>query len=242
MIPVTLVLACWSAAWAQPLTLNLPGIDRAPRQRQAMPPPPNAAEPQGSPSLERIAPHLRRQIVNYTTREASGTIVVDTPGTSLYYVLGGGRAIRYGIGVGREGFTWSGTRFIDRKLEWPDWTPPAEMIARQPYRPRVMAGGPGNPLGARAMYLGGTLYRIHGTNDPSSIGKHVSSGCIRLLNEDVIDLYDRVAMGTKVVVLPDKYHRPLVSAEPEPSASDIETAEAPYYGPSRSFSIRRQRF
>ena len=114
------------------------------------------------------------------------------------------------------------------------------MIARQPYLPRFMAGGPGNPLGARAMYLGGTLYRIHGTNDPSSIGKHVSSGCIRLLNEDVIDLYDRDAMGTKVVVLPDKYHRPLVSAEPDPSASDIETAEAPYYGPSaRSRSVAR---
>jgi len=110
--------------------------------------------------------------------------------------------MRYGIGVGREGFTWSGTQTISRKAEWPDWTPPAEMIARQPYLPRYMAGGPGNPLGARAMYLGSTIYRIHGTNDPSTIGGRVSSGCIRLKNEDVIDLYSRVNVGSKVVVLP----------------------------------------
>jgi lipoprotein-anchoring transpeptidase ErfK/SrfK len=147
--------------------------------------------------------HLRRQVVAYPTREAPGTIVIDTANTYLYYVVGGGRAIRYGIGVGREGFTWSGVRSVERKVEWPDWIPPAEMIARQPYLPRFMAGGPGNPLGARAMYLGGTLYRIHGTNQPTSIGKHVSSGCIRLVNEDAIDLFNRVNVGTKVVVLPD---------------------------------------
>src|SRR5215472_9460463 len=120
-----------------------------------------------------------------------------------------GQAVRYGIGVGREGFTWSGVQVITRKAEWPDWSPPAEMLSRQPYLPRVMAGGPGNPLGARAMYLGDTAYRIHGTNQPDTIGKHVSSGCIRMLNDDVIDLYARVNVGTKVIVLPDEPHRAL---------------------------------
>jgi lipoprotein-anchoring transpeptidase ErfK/SrfK len=145
---------------------------------------------------------LRRQIVSYPTREAPGTIIIDTPNTYLYYVLGGGQAIRYGIGVGRDGFTWSGVQSITRKAEWPDRTPPPEMIARQPYLPRQMAGGPGNPLGARAMYLGGTVYRIHGTNAPQTIGTHVSSGCIRLTNQDVTDLYSRVNVGAKVIVLP----------------------------------------
>jgi lipoprotein-anchoring transpeptidase ErfK/SrfK len=145
---------------------------------------------------------FRRQIVNYPTREAAGTIIVDTPNTYLYYVLGNGQALRYGIGVGRDGFTWSGVQTVTRKAEWPAWTPPAEMIARQPYLPRHMAGGPGNPLGARAMYLGGTIYRIHGTNMPETIGTQVSSGCIRLTNQDVSDLYSRVTVGTKVVVLP----------------------------------------
>jgi lipoprotein-anchoring transpeptidase ErfK/SrfK len=145
---------------------------------------------------------LKRQIVSYATREAPGTIIIDTPNTYLYYVLGGGQAIRYGIGVGRDGFTWSGVQSITKKAEWPDWTPPPEMIARQPYLPRQMAGGPGNPLGARAMYLGGTVYRIHGTNAPQTIGTHISSGCIRLTNQDVSDLYSRVSVGTKVIVLP----------------------------------------
>jgi len=148
------------------------------------------------------APRLQRQLVDYPSKEAAGTVIIDTPHTFLYYVLGNGKAIRYGIGVGREGFTWSGTKSIERKTEWPDWHPPAEMIARQPYLPRMVAGGPGNPLGARAMYIGGTEYRIHGTNDPTSIGKHVSSGCIRLTNEDVKDLYSRVQIGAKVIVLP----------------------------------------
>ena len=146
--------------------------------------------------------NLRKQIVTYTTREAPGTIVIDTPNTYLYYVLGNGQAIRYGIGVGREGFTWSGVKAIERKAEWPDWIPPQEMIERQPYLPRFMAGGEGNPLGARAMYIGGTVYRIHGTNAPSTSGHNVSSGCIRMLNEDVTDLYERVKVGGKVVVLP----------------------------------------
>ena len=158
--------------------------------------------PEPAESAAVVPEHLRRQVVNYPTREAPGTIVIDTPNTYLYYVLGGGKAVRYGIGVGREGFTWSGVRAIERKAEWPDWIPPAEMVQRQPYLPRWMAGGEGNPLGARAMYIGGTQYRIHGTNTPSSIGHNVSSGCIRMLNEDVIDLYARVNIGTRVVVLP----------------------------------------
>jgi lipoprotein-anchoring transpeptidase ErfK/SrfK len=149
-----------------------------------------------------VPERLRRTTVAFNTNEAPGTIVIDTGNTALYYVLGGGRAIRYGVGVGREGFTWSGVQTVTRKAEWPDWRPPAEMIARQPYLPRFMAGGPGNPLGARAMYLGSSVYRIHGTNDPSTIGKFVSSGCIRLTNEDVTDLFSRVDIGTKVVVLP----------------------------------------
>jgi lipoprotein-anchoring transpeptidase ErfK/SrfK len=145
---------------------------------------------------------LRRAVVPFSTSEAPGTIIIDTGNTALYYVLGQGRAIRYGVGVGREGFTWSGVQTISRKAEWPDWYPPPEMIKRQPYLPRFIAGGPGNPLGARAMYLGSSEYRIHGTNDPSTIGKFVSSGCIRLTNEDVTDLFGRVDIGTKVVVLP----------------------------------------
>ena len=165
-----------------------------------------AAPYQAAPSEDRDSVELparfRRQTVSYATREPAGTVVVDTPNTYLYYVLGSGQAVRYGIGVGRDGFTWSGIQSVTRKAEWPDWTPPPEMIARQPYLPRQMAGGPGNPLGARAMYLGGTVYRIHGTNAPDTIGKHVSSGCIRMTNRDVIDLYSRVNVGTKVVVLP----------------------------------------
>jgi len=160
-----------------------------------------------------VSAALRRQIVDYPTSEAPGTIVVDTPHTYLYFVLGGGKAVRYGIGVGRDGFTWSGVKSIERKTEWPDWFPPSEMLERQPYLPRFMAGGPGNPLGARAMYLSGTVYRIHGTNKPSSIGQHVSSGCIRMLNADVIDLYSRTRVGTKVVVLPMS-HPHLVQASP----------------------------
>ncbi|SHN70533.1 Lipoprotein-anchoring transpeptidase ErfK/SrfK [Bradyrhizobium erythrophlei] len=144
---------------------------------------------------------LRRTIVALDTREAPGTIIIDTGNTVLYYVVAPGRAIRYGVGVGREGFTWSGVQTITNKAEWPDWHPPAQMIARQPYLPRFMAGGPGNPLGARAMYLGSSEYRIHGTNDPTTIGKFVSSGCIRLTNEDVTDLFSRVGIGTRVVVM-----------------------------------------
>jgi lipoprotein-anchoring transpeptidase ErfK/SrfK len=169
---------------------------------QVAPPQTAAAPSEDEGTVFELPSRLRRQVVNYATREAPGTVIIDTPNTYLYYVLGGGQAVRYGIGVGREGFTWSGTQTITKKAEWPDWTPPPEMIARQPYLPRQMAGGPGNPLGARAMYLGGTVYRIHGTNAPETIGTHVSSGCLRLTNEDVADLYSRVNIGTKVIVLP----------------------------------------
>jgi len=192
-------LAFSASAGAAPLPL-FPFIMSPPVQ--SAPPPSALAPSDDEDAVTELPARLRRQIVSYPTREAPGTIIIDTPNTYLYYVLGGGQAIRYGIGVGRDGFTWSGTQHIVKKAEWPDWTPPPEMIARQPYLPRYMAGGPGNPLGARAMYLGGTIYRIHGTNAPGTIGTRVSSGCLRLTNEDVIDLYSRVNVGTKVIVLP----------------------------------------
>jgi lipoprotein-anchoring transpeptidase ErfK/SrfK len=164
--------------------------------------PPGDEPETGTP--QELPAHLKRQTVQYQTREPAGTIIIDTANTHLYLVLGNGQAMRYGIGVGREGFTWSGRERVSRMAEWPDWHPPAEMIERQPYLPRFMAGGEGNPLGARALYLGKTLFRIHGTNQPSTIGKFVSSGCVRLLNEDIEDLYGRVNVGSQVVVLPGK--------------------------------------
>ncbi len=184
-------------------------------------------QPEVGPA-EQLPPNLRRQEVAFSTKEPPGTLIVDTPNTYLYYVLGGGRAIRYGVRVGRDGFTWTGVQKITRKAEWPDWHPPPEMIDRQPYLPRFMAGGPGNPLGARAMYLGSTVYRIHGTNQPSTIGKFVSSGCIGMLNEDVSDLFDRVKVGTRVVVLP---------GGPPPSSTTTASAApipGPNAGPSRA--------
>ncbi|MBG0808660.1 L,D-transpeptidase [Methylosinus sp. H3A] len=147
-----------------------------------------------------IDPVFFRAEVDYEGAERPGTIVIDSGNKFLYLVQGGGRALRYGIGVGRPGFTWAGVKAISRKAEWPDWTPPGEMLARRPDLPRHMEGGPANPLGARAMYLGSSLYRIHGTNEPYTIGQNVSSGCIRMMNDDVVDLYDRVHVGTKVVV------------------------------------------
>ncbi len=149
---------------------------------------------------ERVDPRFQRTAVFYRTAESPGTIIVHTNERFLYVVQPGGRALRYGIGVGREGFQWQGLVKITRKQEWPDWTPPDEMIARQPYLPRWMAGGPGNPMGARALYLGTTVYRIHGTNQPWTIGSAVSSGCFRLTNPDVTDLYDRIPVGTKVII------------------------------------------
>jgi lipoprotein-anchoring transpeptidase ErfK/SrfK len=174
-----------------------------------------------------LPPQFRRAQVEYRTPEAAGTIVIDTPNTYLYLVLGSGKALRYGIGVGREGFTWSGTERISRMAKWPDWNPPAEMIERQPYLPRFMAGGEGNPLGARALYLGNTLYRIHGTNQPSTIGTFVSSGCIRLTNDDVNDLSGRVQIGTRVIVLPGRPPAPASAASVAGSAGAFGGARPP---------------
>jgi lipoprotein-anchoring transpeptidase ErfK/SrfK len=178
---------------------NFIGRDHAKLQWAVAP----ADQPTAVPSDDELLAALRRQVVSYTSNEPTGTVIIDTAHTYLYLTLGDGKALRYGIGVGRKGFTWSGVETISRKSEWPDWIPPADMIARQPYLPRWVGGGPGNPLGARALYLGNTDYRIHGTNNPRSIGQHVSSGCIRMRDADVIDLYNRVGVGTKVVVLPN---------------------------------------
>lgn len=197
-----LIAGMISQAEAQPLSLApVDHVYRAPFDQILRDPPPT-----GEAAPFALAPELRRQVVDYPSHEAPGTIIIDTPNTHLYFVLGSGRAVRYGIGVGREGFTWSGVETVSRVAEWPDWNPPKEMISRQPYLPRFMAGGPGNPLGARALYLGDTAYRIHGTNDPSTIGHRVSSGCIRLTNEDIVDLYQRAKPGTKVIVLPAGTH------------------------------------
>jgi len=153
------------------------------------------------PSRPGVDPRFDKQVVAYDGKHPAGTLVIDTPNKYLYLVQGGGKAMRYGIGVGKPGFTWSGVKTISAKKEWPAWTPPAEMLKRRPDLPRHMEGGPENPLGARAMYLGTTLYRIHGSNEPWTIGTNVSSGCIRMRNEDVIDLYGRVPVGTKVIVI-----------------------------------------
>lgn len=195
---LALAVGCPVAASGAPLAMVDPGrpatiFDQALRDQSSD----DAQDESASPA------ELRRQLVAYSTQEAPGTVIIDTPHTYLYYVVGGGRAIRYAIGVGREGFTWSGVQKVSRKAEWPDWVPPAKMIQRQQYLPRWVAGGPGNPLGARAIYLGDTEYRIHGTNDPTTIGRKVSSGCVRLTNEDVIDLYGRIGIGAKVIVLAD---------------------------------------
>lgn len=191
----------------EPAIARPPGaIGAAPAAPPALPSntvmslPPEDQPEQGQP--KELPAHLKRQLVDFQTKEPAGTIIVDTANTYLYLVLGGGKALRYGVRVGREGFTWSGTERVSRMREWPDWHPPAEMIERQPYLPRFMAGGNGNPLGARALYLGNTLYRIHGTNQPSTIGQTVSSGCVGMLNEDIEDLYSRVQVGTRVVVWP----------------------------------------
>jgi len=186
-------------------------------------------QPETGPRKE-LPARLRRQEVNYPTKEPAGTIIVDTANTQLYYILGGGRAVRYGVRVGRDGFRWNGVQKITRKAEWPDWHPPPEMIERQPYLPRFMAGGDGNPLGARAMYLGSTVYRIHGTNQPSTIGKFVSSGCIGMLNEDVEDLFDRVKVGTRVVVLPG-------ATPPSDVTASAQPVDGAGYGPSASATV-----
>jgi lipoprotein-anchoring transpeptidase ErfK/SrfK len=198
------------------------GPDGRPLTIAALPP---EEQPEVGPA--QLSANLRRQEVSFVTKEPAGTIVVDTPNTYLYYVLGSGRAIRYGVRVGRDGFTWTGVQKISKKAEWPDWFPPTEMIERQPYLPRFMAGGPGNPLGARAMYLGSTVYRIHGTNQPSTIGKFVSSGCIGMLNEDVSDLFDRVKVGTRVVVWPGGPPPGTTTASAQPVPGGAAGAAAP---------------
>ena len=195
-----------AVAPAPALASAAPAPTPVPAPAPASPPAPEVELPKAADAPGKFV----RQVVDYVNHEAPGTVVVDTGNTFLYLVLNGKQAMRYGIGVGREGFTWSGEQTVARKTEWPDWRPPAEMVLRQPYLPRFMAGGPGNPLGARAMYLGETEYRIHGTNKPDTIGKRVSSGCIRLTNEDVADLYERVKIGAKVIVLPAT--RPIPSA------------------------------
>jgi lipoprotein-anchoring transpeptidase ErfK/SrfK len=184
-----------------------PAADNAPRppdtvadRRTLISALPSEDRPETGPAKP-LPPQFRRTMIDYPTKEPTGTIVIDTSHTYLYLVLGNGKALRYGVGVGREGFTWHGAEKVTKMAEWPDWHPPEEMIERQPYLPRFMAGGEGNPLGARALYLGSTLYRIHGTNQPSTIGTFVSSGCVRLTNEDIADLYGRVQVGTRVVVL-----------------------------------------
>ncbi len=161
--------------------------------------PQRGVAPQMNPQRA-VSPEYMRREVPYPGREAPGSIVVDTRDRFLYYIRPGGRAIRYGVGVGRPGFEWTGVKSVTRKAAWPGWTPPREMLARRPDLPRHMAGGPENPLGARALYLGGSLYRIHGTNEPDTIGQNVSSGCIRMMNDDMVDLYERVRVGTRVVV------------------------------------------
>jgi lipoprotein-anchoring transpeptidase ErfK/SrfK len=186
-VAVALGAAVMSAQAQAPLPLDEYPIEEQPGRE------PNVQE-------EQLPAVYQRQVVFYRTTEAPGTVIVETSERFLYIVLGNNSAIRYGIGVGRDGFQWSGLQRITRKLEWPDWTPPPEMIERQPYLPRFMAGGPGNPLGARALYLGSTVYRIHGTNQPETIGHAVSSGCFRLANGEIVDLYERVPVGTKVVI------------------------------------------
>jgi lipoprotein-anchoring transpeptidase ErfK/SrfK len=222
-------IALPSAANAQALGYSQVPQSSFPSDRIMTVPDDSAAPDQGQASTYVMPERLRRTTVALATSEAPGTIIIDTGNTTLYYVLGQGRAIRYGVGVGREGFTWAGVQTISRKAEWPDWHPPAQMIARQPYLPRFMAGGPGNPLGARAMYLGSSDYRIHGTNDHTTIGKFVSSGCIRLTNEDVTDLFGRVDVGTKVVVLPKggAHLEPRIANDARPAASRAAVTTLP---------------
>jgi lipoprotein-anchoring transpeptidase ErfK/SrfK len=205
---------------------------------------PPEVRPETGPKKQ-LPPQFRRTLVDYSTKEPAGTIIIDTPNTYLYLVLGQGKALRYGVGVGREGFTWSGAERVTRMAEWPDWNPPEEMIVRQPYLPRFMAGGETNPLGARALYLGKTIYRIHGTNQPSTIGTFVSSGCIRLTNEDVMDLFTRVKVGTRVVVLPGKPPAtaaatslaPPAAAPPAGASTPPAAAAAPPASPSAPHGV-----
>jgi lipoprotein-anchoring transpeptidase ErfK/SrfK len=239
-LPLPLPLPFGLPGLGDPNAMRPPGDVRAPQQitpQQITPQQPQqqqpalaALPPEDQPEVgqpKELPAHLRRQTINYVTKEPAGTVIVDTASTYLYYVLGGGKAVRYGIGVGREGFTWTGQERVSRMAEWPDWHPPEQMIERQPYLPRFMAGGPGNPLGARALYLGKSLYRIHGTNQPSTIGQFVSSGCIRLLNDDIADLYSRVKVGTRVVVLAGRAPATAAAPQLQPQREADAVAERP---------------
>jgi lipoprotein-anchoring transpeptidase ErfK/SrfK len=224
---IATMVALPPAGASGPLAMVVPTGAAAAIFEQVLRDPPAADDAQAE-----IPARLRRQPVTYPTREAPGTLVIDTANTYLCLVLGGGRAMRYAIGVGRDGFAWAGVHSVSHKAEWPDWIPPAEMIARQKYLPRWVAGGPGNPLGARAIYLGATQYRIHGTNDPTTIGQRVSSGCFRMTNEDVIDLYGRVNLGSKVVVLSDTGRR--AAGEHPAPPNDRQTSLQPPLSPRPS--------
>ena len=208
-------LACAAAAWASPALayeidpLTRQPLDNAltvrvrPQAVETVAVPVSNASLNAADPLASAVPQMSaipRETVAYNGPHGAGTIVVSTAERRLYYVLGGGQALRYGVGVGRPGFTWGGVQTITMKREWPDWRPPSTMLKRRPDLPRYMKGGLENPLGARAMYLGGSIYRIHGSNEPESIGTAVSSGCIRMTNEDVTDLYTRAKVGTKVIV------------------------------------------
>jgi lipoprotein-anchoring transpeptidase ErfK/SrfK len=186
---------------ATPEGLRLPPNDPRMQRPRAAAPAPSSNPMYVAPMRPQVAAEFQRQVVEYNGSHKPGTVVVDTNKRFLYLVQANGKALRYGIGVGRDGFQWRGTHRVTMKKEWPDWRPPAEMIKRQPHLPRYMPGGPRNPLGARALYLGSTLYRIHGSNEPWTIGQAVSSGCFRMTNDDVTDLYDRVKTGARVVVL-----------------------------------------
>lgn len=194
----------WRIILAVIAALPLAAAEQATAQFFAQPPAPTVEDV--DPGIDQtgrdieLPPELRRQSVFYRSDYPPGTIIVNTSDRFLYLIMDNGVALRYGVGVGRDGFQWGGTHRITRKAEWPDWTPPPEMIERQPYLPRTMAGGPGNPMGARALYIGTTVYRIHGTNAPQTIGQAVSSGCFRLVNDDIVDLYERVPAGTRVIV------------------------------------------
>jgi lipoprotein-anchoring transpeptidase ErfK/SrfK len=201
LVATAFACATATAASANPLALLFGGLFGQPAQPASTPYYQSTAAPYAPEYGRPTGLRIPRELVTFNASYAPGTVVVNTSERRLYFVLPGRKAIRYGIGVGRTGFDWAGTQTISRKQEWPDWIPPAEMLQRRPDLPRYMAGGPDNPLGARAMYLGGTLYRIHGSNEPETIGTAVSSGCIRMLNEDVVDLYERVKVGTPVVVL-----------------------------------------
>jgi lipoprotein-anchoring transpeptidase ErfK/SrfK len=235
VISVVVGTAMAGSAVGDPLALADPGYRRTSVFDQAIR---DSAPSEDTQDVIALPARLQRQVVDYPTREAAGTVIIDTAHTHLYFILGNGKAIRYGIGVGRDGFTWSGVQSIARKIEWPDWTPPADMLRRQPYLPRFMAGGPGNPLGARAMYLGNTIYRIHGTNQPSTIGGHVSSGCIRMTNEDVMDLFDRVQVGAKVVVLPASSHDVPVMARARTTPPATTVPPAPMRTSATSGTLR----